>query len=56
MNCRHFNGPLLGHRQEKCRQTEGRYEKEPVTRFEKNFLSIDSVRKLINGYIDEKES
>ena len=49
-------GLLLGHREEKCQHSTGGYTKEVVDRFEKIILNIDGVRRIINKYIENKES
>ena len=56
LHCGYYNGLLLGHREEKYQHSKGGYNKEVVDRFEKIILNINGVGRIINKYIENKES
>ena len=55
IRCGGCNGPLLGHRVEKCRKTGGGYEEYLVKRFEMEIRGCFKIRETINKYIDMKK-
>ena len=55
MRCGNCNGPMLGHREEKCRHKEEVYEEDIVNRYEKNMRSCVEMRATILQYINKKK-
>ena len=55
VRCGDCNGPMLGHREEKCRHKEGGYDEETVKRYEKKMRSSVAIRNIMNTFMDEKK-
>ena len=51
---RECNGPMLGHRAEKCRKLGGSYNEAVVKRFETNLKSSKRLREILNTFMDTK--
>ena len=49
------NGPMLGHREEKCRHKVEVYEEDIVNRYEKNMKSCVQMRATIIQYINKEQ-
>ena len=54
VKCGECNGPMLGHRAEKCRKNNG-YEDAVVRKYETSLRSVGKIRKLLKTYIDIKK-
>ena len=52
--CGEYDGPLLGHRPEKCRKLGGGYDEIVVKKFETNLRSAKKIREILNTYMDTK--
>ena len=55
MRCGNCNGPMLGHRGEKCRHKEGVYDEAIVKRYENNMRNFMQMRSIVIQYINEKK-
>ena len=53
VRCGECNGPMVGHRAEKCRKTDG-YEEALVRKFETQMRSAVHIRTILNKYMDTK--
>ena len=54
VRCGECNGPMLGHRAEKCRKNNG-YEEALVKRYETSLKSVLTVREIIIAYINKQK-
>ena len=54
VRCRECNGPMLGHRAEKCRKNGEGYEEKIVTRYETSMRRSVKIRNILNTYMDER--
>ena len=54
LKCGACNGPMLGHRVEKCRNRES-YDENIVRKFETNMRSTPKVREILVGYIKQQK-
>ena len=55
VRCGNCNGPMLGHREEKCRHKEGVYDEAIVKRYENNMRSCVQMRTILIQYINKKK-
>ena len=55
IHCGGCNGPMQGHRAEKCRKVGEGYDEVLVVRFEREMRSCPQMREAINKYIDMKK-
>ena len=54
VRCGECNGPMLGHRAEKCRKNEG-YEEAIVKKYETRMRSALKIREVIISYINKQK-
>ena len=52
VRCEECNGPVLGHRAEKCRKANGGYEEALVKKFETSLRKTVAVREIIIKHIN----
>ena len=52
VRCEECNGPVLGHRAEKCRKASGRYEEALEKKFETSLRKTVAVREIIIKHIN----
>ena len=55
VRCGNCNGPMLGHREEKCRHKEGVYDEDIVKRYENNMRSCVQMRTILIQYINKQK-
>ena len=55
VRCGNCNGPMLGHREEKCRHKEAVYDEDIVKRFENNMKICVQMRTFLIQYINRKK-
>ena len=55
VRCGACNGPMGGHREEKCKHKEGVYDGETVKRYEKKMRSSVTLRNILNAFMDGKK-
>ena len=48
------NGPMLGHRTEKCRKNGDGYEETVVRKYETQMRSAVKIRSILNNFMDTK--
>jgi len=48
VRCGEYNGPMLGHRSEKCRKLGCGYDEIVVKKFETNVKSAKNIREILN--------
>ena len=53
VRCGECNGPMVGHRTEECRKTDG-YEEALVRKHETQMRSSEHTRAIMNRYMDTK--
>ena len=49
---REYNGPMLGHRAEKCRQNENGYDETVVKKYETQMRSTKKIREILSKFMD----
>ena len=54
VRCGECNGPMLGHRAEKCRKLGGGYDEIVLKKFETNLKGAKKIREILNTYMDTK--
>ena len=54
VRCRECNGPMLGHRAEKCRKNSG-YEEAVVKKYETSLRSSLKVREILITYMNKQK-
>ena len=54
VRCGECNGPMLGHRAEKCRKNGDGYEETVVRRYEMQMRSAVKIRDILNNFMDAK--
>ena len=52
LKCAECNGPILGHRAEKCRQADGGYDEALVRKFETTFRGNATFREIVIKHIN----
>lgn len=54
VRCGECNGPMLGHRAEKCRKNNG-YEEALVKKYETSLRSTLKIRQIVISYINKQK-
>ena len=54
VKCGECNGPMLGHRVEKCRKRDG-YEESLVRKYETSMRSAPRIRELLIAYMNKQK-
>ena len=54
LRCGECNGPMLGHRAEKCRKNGDGYEETVVRKYETSMRSSVKIRSILNTFMDTK--
>ena len=54
VRCGECNGPMLGHRAEKCRKLGGGYDETVVKKYETQMRSTKNIREILNMFMDTK--
>ena len=55
VRCGECNGPMLGHRAEKCRKNGDGYEETVVRKYETSMRSSVKIRNILNTFMDTKK-
>ena len=55
VRCGNCNGPMLGHREEKCREKDKVYTGDIVKRYENNMRSCVAMRNILIQYIHKQK-
>ena len=55
VRCGNCNGPMLGHREEKCKHKEGVYDEDIVKRYENNMRSCVQMKTILIQYINKRK-
>ena len=54
VRCGECNGPMLGHRAEKCRKNKDGYEETVVRKYEMQMRGAIKIREILNNFMDTK--
>ena len=55
LKCAECNGPILGHRAEKCRKADGGYDEVLVRKFETTFRGNATFREIVIKHINNQK-